>query len=739
MINKKIKILCAALMAASLSLIAVGCQGGGGTSTGNSGNGPTYDTPVTGDTSITLKNVPESRTFVLGESPDPFAPQYTKTDGYTLSYESSNENVVTVSRYGQVTLVGIGEATVTVKYSNGTNNVTKSCTVTVGLGQYEPMLKLGDVVDGAVSIGIGEDYTLQTYVDFNNQAFQGAQLTYEIADTTIATVDENGKITPKKNGETELRINGTWNGKTLDTCSTNLKVLQAVEFSNDGEPFVESVTLYTTANFDGKTYATTIPKKFKISVGSTTGRTATVEEIPSDGVSLLNIGRSVITASAYGTTTLKVSATIDGTEYARYCTVNVVRPTMKITETVPTFATNIGTWVDANDNNTRKSLLEFDGIKNNLLDGSKTLVDAYQDGKKLTFDNDTSAIKGVISSENSKRGTATITIGTAKAMYEVTMETLGNVVYTAEDLVAMSASGANNGYWELNNNINATGTTISQNAATFTGTFNGNGYTISNLTIGEDNSLFGGGSSTSVVKNLALKDLTATKAYYFFKKGAGDGTTIDNIYIHLSSSTQNPKGLVAYSGDGGMQVFTNILVEYDSSIRYDSTYNTNHGVLLGDLSITNPAEYTIPDSDPNDPQKIKYKTFNGEKPVDKEWVNVFVVSKHVLSYNPTQMESIVNDVKVYEAIGVYGANETKDVNDKDIVTEGRTFSGVYTADNGTSYYNVKLQKAYRYDTLDAMKDDESFKAADLGTFNSEFWTTSTSGGAKTLVWKGRQA
>lgn len=721
-------------MAASLSLIAVGCQGGGGTSTGNSGNGPTYDTPVTGDTSITLKNVPESRTFVLGESPDPFAPQYTKTDGYTLSYESSNENVVTVSRYGQVTLVGIGEATVTVKYSNGTNNVTKSCTVTVGLGQYEPMLKLGDVVDGAVSIGIGEDYTLQTYVDFNNQAFQGAQLTYEIDDTTVATIDETGKITPKKTGTAEIRIMGTWNGATLDTCTVALEVTPSVVFLNNGEGFESVVTLYTTANFAGKTYATTMDNMFTVSVDGGRKYDADVEFVSAEGESIATLGFANITAKTYGATKVRVYKEISGKTYERTFELRVERPLMKVSETVPLFATNLGTWVDETDSNARKGLLEFDEIKNNLFDGANTLVDVYQDGKKLTFDNATGVINGVTSSKKSQRGTATLTIGTAKTMYEVKMETLGNVVYSADDLVAMGNSGAHDSYWELQNDIDATGKTITNASSSFTGTFNGNGYTISNLTIAENSSLFGTGSKTSVVKNLALKDLTATKAYYFFTSGAGDGTTIDNVYVKLSSATTHPRGFVSYSGDSGMQVFTSVLVEYDSSIRYDSEYGSNQGVLIGDLSITNPG--------------TGYKTFNGEKRVDREWVNVFVVSKHVLSYNPSQMESMVNGGTVYEAVGVYGANETKDVKNNAVVagmynngTEDveREHSAVHT-DNGTTYYNVQLQKAYRYDTLAEMTaENTAFSKADLGTFNSEFWTTSTSGGTKTLVWKGRQA
>ncbi len=738
MINKKVKILCAALMAASLSLIAVGCQGGGnssggGTSGGTAGGNGTQWVEAGNGATATLDGVPASRDFIIGETAL-LSPTYTRVDGYSMRYTSSDPSVVTVSRLGEIEAVGVGEATITVQYSDGTNGVTKECAVTVSLGQYVPTLNVSGEVNGKVSMTKDTSYTIQTYVDYMNKAFQGAQLTYEIDDETVATIDETGKITPIKTGTAEIRIKGTWNGATLDTCTVALEVMPSVVFLNNGEAFESVVTLYTTATFAGKSYRTTMDNMFTVSVDGGSNYDANVEFETAEGESIATLGFANITAKTYGTTQVRVYKEINGKTYERTFELRVERPFMTVSETVPLFATNLGTWVDEKDSNARKGLLEFDAIKNNLIDGANTLVDVYQDGKKLTFDNATGVINGVTSSKNSERGTATLTIGTAKTMYEVKMETLGNVVYSVDDLVAMGNSGVHDNYWELQNNIDATGKTITNTSSSFTGTFNGNGYTISNLTLAENSSLFGSGSKTSVVKNLALKNLTATKAYYFFTRGAGDGTTIDNVYIQLSSATTHPRGLVSYSGDGGMQVFTSVLIEYNSSIRYDSEYGSNQGVLIGDLSITNPG--------------TGFKTFNGEKRVDREWVNVFVVSKYVLSYNPTQMQSIVNGGTVYEAVGVYGANETKDLKNNAVVAGtynngsgdvNREHSAVHT-DDGKTYYNVQLQKAYRYDTLaDMTAKDTAFSKADLSTFNSEFWTTSTSKGAKTLVWRGRQA
>ena len=107
---------------------------------------------------------------------------------FTVSYESSNEDVATVSESGLVTAVAGGKAVITVT----TSDVTLSCNVEVTTEQYVWSLNYG-----AAILGVGAQLTLQPSV-LPQKEFTAA---YSSSDEEVATVSESGTVTGVKAGK----------------------------------------------------------------------------------------------------------------------------------------------------------------------------------------------------------------------------------------------------------------------------------------------------------------------------------------------------------------------------------------------------------------------------------------------------------------------------------------------------------------------------------------------------------
>lgn len=107
---------------------------------------------------------------------------------FTVSYESSNEDVAAVSESGLVTAVADGSAVITV----ATPDVTLTCNVEVTTEQYVWSLNYG-----AAILGVGAQLTLQPSVQPQKE-FTAA---YTSSDEAVATVSESGTVTGVKAGK----------------------------------------------------------------------------------------------------------------------------------------------------------------------------------------------------------------------------------------------------------------------------------------------------------------------------------------------------------------------------------------------------------------------------------------------------------------------------------------------------------------------------------------------------------
>lgn len=652
----------------------------------------------------TTKVIPPDIAFTVAEKnltigdEEYLFPVYQKTQGYTLSYQSSNPAIVQVNNEGKLTAIAEGNATISAIYSNGSAEAKADILVKSSFSGYLPELKTMGV-DETLAITLNETYAISPYVFFNGKNFDDVTVSYSILNDSVATVNANGEVVAKAKGQTQIIMQGNWRGKDKTAAPTmqktvTLSVVDDIIFYNNGEALSDQ-SIYTLAEFDGKTYENTIPCDFKVSVnGVVQDATFTIAD-----ETILNHQGSVLRANGFGTTEVRVEKEVDSTIYSNTFTVNVVRVEKTVEDVVPLFSTIEGTYLDFAKNQT-KSLFAFIGEEN-------AMVDAYQGNRQLRINEN--QVLGVESSLDTARGTAEISVGTDKIVYHFTLETLAKAISSKQDLyVFKQVTGQTiKGYFELLCDIEATGVNLNEKVTNtddpvtcFSGVFNGAGHTISNLCISENASMFGSFGASAVVKNLALTNLFATRAYFLAEQTYNDGVTITDLYISLNPATETPRGLTGRTGSAS--VCKNVVIEYlganaEKNREYSGLAYSWQGLIGGMWRrVVDGVIYAH----------------------DTKWQDVYVISPFVVSFRANEKNDLTSEQNT-SAYG-YGANETKDIYGKDIQSQNtRPNPNAEWTWLKETYISAKYTNLYHYTSYDALT--AAYLERDYSSFNSEYW------------------
>lgn len=142
--------------------------------------------------------------------------------GENLTWQSSDTTVATVSQNGEVFGKSLGEATITV--TDGVQ--TASCKVTVTKSNNVPSFAMDC---SKRTIAIGKTHALTPTVSVSGVALDDVTFTYESADTSKATVDENGVITAVAFGETKMLVSYQAGGY-FDTVEIPVAVVEDIVF-----------------------------------------------------------------------------------------------------------------------------------------------------------------------------------------------------------------------------------------------------------------------------------------------------------------------------------------------------------------------------------------------------------------------------------------------------------------------------------------------------------------------------
>lgn len=146
-----------------------------------------------------------------------------------ISWKSSNEQVATVEN-GNVTAVGLGEATITATYGEDENAIKAECKVKV------MTIELSETT---LELTVGDEFTLSAKLLPEGTT---AEFKWESTDVLNASVDQNGKITALKKGTALVAaLYITDNGVIGGTCEVIVKeeenTLQAPDkFVDGGNP-----------------------------------------------------------------------------------------------------------------------------------------------------------------------------------------------------------------------------------------------------------------------------------------------------------------------------------------------------------------------------------------------------------------------------------------------------------------------------------------------------------------------
>lgn len=125
----------------------------------------------------------------------------TAEDNAKLTYSSDNEGVVRVDENGNVTIAGVGTATITVKSEATTSYKAGSKTITITVNA-----KPQPNQTPSVTIGCGNKTVTEGDAPFSlgASASNGAALSYQSSDPSIASVDAAGNVTIYRAGTVQI-------------------------------------------------------------------------------------------------------------------------------------------------------------------------------------------------------------------------------------------------------------------------------------------------------------------------------------------------------------------------------------------------------------------------------------------------------------------------------------------------------------------------------------------------------
>ena len=223
----------------------------------------------------------------------------------SVVWSSSNENVLKVAQDGTVTAVADGTATITATV-DGKTATTDAITVATSVVNVTGVKLSTDKLSLIVN---GEASRLTATVEPANATNQNA--TWSSSDDTVATVDQDGTVTPHAKGTATITVT-TEDGAHTATCKvTVIQPATGITLDQEKATIVGAKTLQLKANVEPADADQTLVWK------SSDGGVATVDQ------------NGLVTAVTKGNTTVTV-ATPDGA-FFKTCAVTVSNPVSAVT------------------------------------------------------------------------------------------------------------------------------------------------------------------------------------------------------------------------------------------------------------------------------------------------------------------------------------------------------------------------------------------------------------------------
>ncbi len=473
-----------------------------------------------------------------------------------ITYTSSNTQVATIDANGKLSALSTGTTTVTAS----ANGVSASCVVTVIQPRVQPTLVISAV--DSVSVKVLESFQLSPYIVYNDNVYTDATFSYSTSHTNLFDVSQNGLIEAKEVGDGAITVTASWRGFSGSSLTSELSVtvlenVQVAILSNGNE------TLHTTNKDlgDGKEYTNSATYTASVTYNGTV-----LDEVDEykwissvTTVAEINELSGEITALNPGETEIYYEFTSTDSNI-KYYSNRIILQVQR-----PTITSDVQLTIDASVQNIALSADQFFQDADQIIEvhdvtTQEPIEFLYSDGN----------VSGDL-----KAGNRIWKI--ANSEYAVTAQILvvSKIITTASDLEIFDFTATdkvNDGYYILGGNIDATsfvsktqawGTSASLKG--LTGTFDGCGYTISNIALGQGG-LFGNIGSGGVVRNVAFTNVTLkTGANCTVLANLVHGSAqISNVFVEVTNWNANhntsPLILGTKGHNSAFPVFKNVMI-----------------------------------------------------------------------------------------------------------------------------------------------------------------------------------
>ena len=460
-------------------------------------------------------------------------------------WTSSDETVATVEN-GKVVALAVGEAEITAT----AGAFSAKCTVVVVDNGVVPAMS---DFDGELELLKGKNLDAAPVILFagSEKDSADAQLTYTVADPSVATIDEDGIITALKVGTTTFTVSGSFRGIEMLPIEGTIVVKSDILITMNNL----EVNIYA-SNPDGS-YATQSQLAGAVYINGQLKEDATLVWGTEDA-SLVAVDNGLVTAKRAGSTKVTVTYTADDGEVVKVSiNVNVQRPVVKLDGLVEFDLS------DANGTSTM-DLGEYASFVNGKFTGF------YDITKSNREEIAGASYNGKLSLPNSsltKHGNRRYALESDVISIEFDALAITKKIYNFEDLASIAVSGnVLDGYYVLADDIycngqhvHLVGTWTDQTTTGFIGTFDGRGHIIDGFN-GESNRGLFYCTGAGVIKNVAFTNATGTVV---LANGEIHGTTFENIFVsgsatYLNAATWNDttyKNVIFMSTAEGAQLF----------------------------------------------------------------------------------------------------------------------------------------------------------------------------------------
>ena len=258
--------------------------------------------PVCGTKTMTVLGYftisPSSTNLTLGDSTTLNARFDSNDVTSSATWTSSNDSVVTIDGKGDITGSGEGNAVVTATYTYEGNQYSATCSVTV-----KEAVPTGVTITGNSTVTVGSNITLSASV---SPSAASQLVNWSSSDTSVATVDENGKITGIKAGKVTI----TATSKALSTVKNTKEI--TVNPSSSAVPTGVTITGNSTVTVGSNiTLSASVSPSAASQLVNWSSSDASVATVDENGkITGIKAGKVTITATSKALSTVKTTKQI---------------------------------------------------------------------------------------------------------------------------------------------------------------------------------------------------------------------------------------------------------------------------------------------------------------------------------------------------------------------------------------------------------------------------------------------